>query len=388
MTGWRTTRTPSDRLLGWLIALCGLLMISTRIPRILEQLPDFAAWWTALAALPLAAIVVLAFAGRWLRYSALRSLWTFAYVSLALALALVFAGYRGNDTETLLPWAWSLEAAVICFPILLLRPRLAVAVGLLLPILPLVSGLAFLRAVPAETLSQTTIHLGNIAFLVIFLGIRVRLSRLTAAEAEARRRLADQAHAEGVAQNRRELARTIHDEVLSVLTATTMLPGPVAPVLREEAGRAIAVLESRDVPTTAGEWTCSRFVAHLKAESEAIVSDIEFTAATSHGHLPAKTAVALISATREAIRNSREHAGAGAAIAVRVQATSAGIIVVITDDGAGFDLASIPAARLGVTGSILARINELPGGTATIRTGRAGRGSPPGTEVELRWRAR
>jgi signal transduction histidine kinase len=74
----------------------------------------------------------------------------------------------------------------------------------------------------------------------------------------------------------------------------------------------------------------------------------------------------LVAATREAVVNAAKHSGAAR---VDVYAESAGrdVDVFVRDRGRGFDLAAVPADRLGVRNSIVDRM-ERHGGSATLRS--------------------
>jgi signal transduction histidine kinase/phage shock protein PspC (stress-responsive transcriptional regulator) len=84
---------------------------------------------------------------------------------------------------------------------------------------------------------------------------------------------------------------------------------------------------------------------------------------------------ALVRALREAASNAVRHAGAP--VSVYVEAGPGGVEAFVRDRGPGFDLAAVPADRLGVRESIVGRMQRHRG-TATIR-------SVPGegTEVKL-----
>jgi signal transduction histidine kinase len=98
--------------------------------------------------------------------------------------------------------------------------------------------------------------------------------------------------------------------------------------------------------------------------------------------------MAVANAVREALSNVAEHAGTAEAwVSVRVTQAEAGtadpyrLRAVVRDRGAGFDLARVDRARLGLRRSITERAAEC-GGQASIRS-RPGQG----TEVSLCWPA-
>jgi signal transduction histidine kinase len=97
--------------------------------------------------------------------------------------------------------------------------------------------------------------------------------------------------------------------------------------------------------------------------------------------IPVSVAEALYSATVQAMVNSAQHAG-GMLVrrSLQVEATrEGGVLIVIADDGRGFDLALIPPERLGLEVSIRERV-ALAGGEASIESAPGN-----GTEVRLLW---
>ncbi|MGF9660990.1 PspC domain-containing protein [Arthrobacter crystallopoietes] len=83
---------------------------------------------------------------------------------------------------------------------------------------------------------------------------------------------------------------------------------------------------------------------------------------------------ALVHATREAVQNAAKHAGGNISVYLECRPGSAEVFV--RDRGPGFDLANVPADRLGVRESLINRM-ERHGGDARIRN------TGNGTEVQL-----
>jgi hypothetical protein len=98
------------------------------------------------------------------------------------------------------------------------------------------------------------------------------------------------------------------------------------------------------------------------------------------GDVALDVAEALVGALRQALVNSRTHAGPRARRRVAVTLGDDLLQVTVTDDGAGFDLDRVPAARLGVSGSIVGRMRGVPGGDAQVESAVGA-----GTRVVLRW---
>src|SRR5690606_18590734 len=102
--------------------------------------------------------------------------------------------------------------------------------------------------------------------------------------------------------------------------------------------------------------------------------------------LPMEAAQVLGAALTEAVRNSVRHAdipGRRVRRGVSITIATGAVRVVLSDDGAGFDPARVPADRMGVAGSIQGRMLSLPGGTAFVESAPG-----KGTVVTLMWSAR
>jgi signal transduction histidine kinase len=95
--------------------------------------------------------------------------------------------------------------------------------------------------------------------------------------------------------------------------------------------------------------------------------------------VPGRVARALVLAAMQAVANAVQHAEArGLAVEVSGYADPGSVVVRVRDAGAGFDLDAIPADRLGIRGSIMARVTAV-GGRSDIESG------PSGTTVTLEW---
>lgn len=94
--------------------------------------------------------------------------------------------------------------------------------------------------------------------------------------------------------------------------------------------------------------------------------------------VPARVALALVRAVREALVNVERHAGTGAAT-LHVRSGGEGVVVTVADEGRGFDPARVAEHRRGVRGSIVERIAAV-GGRAVVESRPAG-----GTSVRLVW---
>lgn len=95
--------------------------------------------------------------------------------------------------------------------------------------------------------------------------------------------------------------------------------------------------------------------------------------------VPGRVARALVLAAMQAVANAVQHAEAQAlSVEVIGSAAPGGVTIRVRDAGRGFDIDAIPADRLGIRGSIIARVTAV-GGRSTVDSG------PAGTTVTLDW---
>jgi signal transduction histidine kinase len=97
----------------------------------------------------------------------------------------------------------------------------------------------------------------------------------------------------------------------------------------------------------------ARFTRHCKATTELIVDPPSFQPDTH------SQAIVIGSVLREALNNIAKHAHASKVL-VRLQASSTGMLLEITDDGAGFDPSSVRPESMGLAG-MRERVNLLGG---------------------------
>lgn len=373
-----------DRLLGWVLALCGVVIVLAAGSRVRLTPAQFAPWWAALAFGTVGILLVLVVTGRILPNPWLRVLWISAVVATVAAQATVFAGYTGGDPDTLRPWVWALEPIMMCFVALLARWPVVLGYIVLSPLLPVLSGAVFLGRIPHEAMLQAPVHLGNGAFVAIIYGIRAGLLERERV-AERNRRISERrAQARSVAERQQVLARIVHDEVLSTLIAATRLPGEPVPELRVAARTALQALERAAAgPGASAEIAVPEAVERLAAAARRCAPGAEVRIGAVRGAeaeaVPGAMLDAAAAAMSEALRNSVVHAP-GSRLRVRGRLDAARLRLTIADDGPGFDEGAIPEERLGVRESILGRMRALPGGTASVRADAAG------TVVELGWR--
>ena len=172
----------------------------------------------------------------------------------------------------------------------------------------------------------------------------------------------------------------IHDHILSALIAVANgLPDREA--LRDSARQA---LDSLSTETTVASPVAARTLLNDVAGCVgAMAGDIRTDVLLAREHeIPPEVAQAITEATLEAVRNSLRHAGDDAAVTRTVTLTSdaCGVTIEVNDNGCGFDPAVDGRGRHGVSGSIIARMQDV-GGRATVDSA-----PREGTCITLRWR--
>lgn len=192
----------------------------------------------------------------------------------------------------------------------------------------------------------------------------VRLTRDLSDERAAREREAGRA----------EMAAHLHDSVLQTLALIQQKAGPHSDAAR------LARAQERDLR----DWLftgATNGPVDLAAELRGIATTVERDFAVhvdvvAVGSVDREVPDALLAAAREAILNAARHAGG--TVSVYVESSQRAIDVSVTDRGPGFSIGDIPADRMGVRESILARMQRA-GGTASVRPGPGG----TGTEIRL-----
>ncbi len=345
----RVADPRTDRQVGWLIALGSMVgAFAQAAPLSFVQGGLFAPWWQVASWMCIGLFVVIAAGGRVLPMRVLRVLWVLIPTCVFSLQLLSFLAYTGPE-EGVVPWVWMIEPGSVTLLVLLFRPLVAVALTVFSGVTVALSAWIFTGAVPEVIAVATPIHVSNIGFVVIFIGIRGRMTQLRRLEEDARLAAERQARQEAETERNAELQRLVHDEVLSVLAAAAMFRGAAPRELQDEAAHALLVLrDSGDPEDAAG---ADAVIATREAAEEirlraARFSSVELRIDDRGGSLPADVVQEVSAAASEAIRNARRHSGAERVV-VDALFSHDRISVVVRDDGAGFDIATVPAERLG-----------------------------------------
>ena len=373
-------RSPSvDRSLGMLMSLSAVVLVVAEFTRATSQVGSFSLWWNGLGAAMVVVVLTSAVVGGRAPEAVLQTMWGAVVVLVIVLETTVFLAYRGPDPDALFPWVWRFESVAVCYLVLLTAPPLAVIFPLVAAFLPALSGIVFLGRVPDLIAAQTPLHLGNVVFVVLFLAMRSRLLALSRAENAARAEEARRALLDARARREEQLARVVHDELLSVFSVALHLTGPTPDVVRTEAGRTLRRLRGTLVAPDDGTMITgldaqSRIAATLRE----ILPEATLTGDGDASLVPRRATETVCAAVAEAARNVARHAP-GCAVEASVRAVHGALSVSLTDTGPGFVLERIPLERLGVRSSVIGRMRDLPGGDARIDS------TPAGTTVVVEW---
>ena len=333
--------------------------------------------------LALAAMIAACAVGRFVR----RASGLFAVVFVILLVLWIAFDRTPFDRDTQ-PWPFYLlsvgaAAAVLAFP---LPWQLAWSI-----VPPVLFGAA--QLIRADFAEAAWAALGVDASMAILLNVLivtlgwmfrgiadgVDQARASVVETYASARLAEASERERV-----EVASLMHDSVLAALIAAARADSPRASQLAVDMSReALTRLADaeHDGPEGSDEGVD---VAEIASAIERTACElglellVDAEIAPDAALVPGRVARAVALAAKQAVVNAVHHAGARG-LAVSLAAGGGEVCVSVSDTGPGLDLDAIPADRLGIRASIVARLAAV-GGSSSVDSG------PHGTTVSLRWR--
>ena len=282
--------------------------------------------------------------------------------------------------------AWYASAA-LCVPLALASP------------LAYWAGAEQMPNMSNRTITVAAILLIMVASVHIY-GRRELYRRAAAADAaldEADRAASEQYVILSRSIERREHERLLHDTVINTLTALARGGNDDMADAVSRCRQDVALIERTlsdpgDPGAAAGSphGDLAGDVRAVAAEMRARGLNVHVVmAGATAAAVPVRVATAISNAAREALSNVAAHAGTGEAwVEVSPVApdgnagTPGGVQVTVRDQGAGFDLAQVDQARLGLRRSITERAADC-GGQASIWSAPG-----QGTVVCLRWLAR
>jgi signal transduction histidine kinase len=230
------------------------------------------------------------------------------------------------------------------------------------------AGLVFLQATGALGAARDVL-LGIVAVVVvlgvIFAPWVARLVRSLTQERAERIR----------SQERAEVAAHLHDSVLQTLAMVQRSddPAEVAALARRQERELRAWLAGRPAPGQGGRLASALEAAAAEVEEQHGVP-VEVVAVGDRALDQAHEA--MVAAAREAMTNAAKF-GAGSPVDVYAESDERRTQVYVRDRGPGFDQATVPSDRRGVTESIVGRMKRH-GGRARVTSAPGA-----GTEIEL-----
>lgn len=217
-----------------------------------------------------------------------------------------------------------------------------------------------------------------------FLALRRSAARTDAAHARVMAQYRSSEAQRVAEEQRKKVARIIHDQVLSSLRHASMERSGLNPSqLRSQVSAALEEVNSAfERKSDMGLFTPADLYSALVAKASAfqIVPSADGTQG-SQLEIPKPSFDALIGASLEAIRNTASHAP-HATVTVEINAEHHRVQIVVTDNGPGFDRSKIRANRRGIRDSIVARcleagcnahFNSTPGQGVQVRLDYEGR---------------
>lgn len=383
-------RNATDRILrafAVFTSLGYLFYLLLLLPAIIGQAGHFTPWWTPLAAV---AVFGTGFAfGLSTLLPDTRSLRIGGAVAAGTylaALAAALAEWRGPLLEdpqgvwlTTFPGVASLAVVAALRPLLAFGYMAVACTGA-----QILNHLARDPAVANPLLPDLTFAIMFCTLFVAAAVMALRTGRILDATVESTHAAAAAAaasHARTV--ERARFDALIHDGVMSTLLLASRTGGTEH--LAVQAGRTLDQLDAlRTGPGPDERFDAAGLVSHLRTAAAAVDDDVPLAVRRLPGadafSMPAEAARAVGAALAEALRNCDRHAGPDAHRSLAVTLDADRVAVEIADTGIGFDPDTVPAHRLGVTVSIVGRMQQLPGGSARIDS-RPGEG----THVHLGW---
>lgn len=382
------TRQRVERIIALVAGVGSLIVFVQAFLTALGQANQLGPWQGMLLVAgfgPLTLWIIACLSGRWVRPAS--GFFAITYIATLGLWPLGTAEATLPATEA--PWIWYLVNLATLAAVLAFSLPLQIVWTLLAPLL---FGLVRLLQGGFEPEVWYAVLI-DVSFALILGGVLLSLGWVLRSIAvgvdEARANAVDSyaraAAANAAEQERVAVAALMHDSVLAALIAAERADTPrartLAVAMAREALTRLAnaendAREGSDAPRSATGMAEDVEVASRElGVTLSVTREISADAPT----VPGRVARALVLAATQAIANAVQHAG-GVGLHVTVEASIDRVRLIVSDSGEGFDMSGVPDDRLGIRGSIIARVAAV-GGTADLRSG------PGGTVVLLEWPA-
>ncbi|RDI49357.1 sensor histidine kinase [Nocardia mexicana] len=353
-----------------------------------QQARLMAAWWTPLVVATVfgtcLVLVVLAFSAS---LRTIRSLCGAVSLALLAAIALAPWAIRHPDLQDDPFWLLRTVALGAAAGALVWRPRVAATTAVLsVAGGALINGLVQGGAGWLAFILDFSRNFGIAGLLTWGLITVVRAAAtLDDQSRRAEQDAAQVAAADAKSRERARFAAIIHDDVMSTLLDASR--GRDSTVLGRQSRKTLRQFDEFRRSEERANFDAFGAIGMLRATVSAINPGIAFRSKRLSGfarlQVPADVGDTIAAALAEAVRNSLRHGGGtGRRVHrdVTVTVGTGALRIEMRDDGAGFDADAVPAHRLGVRRSILARMADLPGGAAFVDSAPG-----QGTTVTLVW---
>lgn len=386
----RFTRARVERVMAVSVAI-GFVALAVQAFIVAIAAPDVRPEWSlalmVLVFVPLVLMVVSFFVG-W----ATRTCGIAFVVAYLIALLLWPAATAGSASPIgYQPWIYVLVNVATVAAVIVLPMPIHLAVTIVTPLLYGVvrlTELGFARDawIMVALDSVYTLILGSV-LLALAWTFRTASSVIDEQRVRAVSSYAQAAAVNATERERVAVAALMHDSVLAALLAAERADTPrgrdLAVSMAREALTRLANTdrdagEGSDEPV-APEW----IVGEVRQALEELGADAPVAADLDERTppVPGRVARALVLATTQAISNAVEHAaGEGLLVQITGRPAPLGIAITVCDSGPGFDIDAVPADRLGIRASIVARMSAFGGDTVL-------KSDENGTRVSMTWRS-
>lgn len=297
---------------------------------------------------------------RWLK---LLAIWT---LILLVSWPLQLADPSNFPTESQ-PWIWWLLGVSCLAAGASFRALIAILYLLAVPIYWFfLSTSEFAGSTPAIDAGQNSLHVFIFASILsaMVLALRWEAAKVDSANQEAISSAVESARVEAIELERSRMDALVHDSVLTTLLLAARAETETEKAAASKSAKdAIAKLQRvGSANEGAAKMTLASFFEALQTELEDHSTELLVSAdRISDLPIPSDVAAALSEATLQAVDNSLKHAGKGAKRVVRLRGQSAGLKIVISDDGRGFRPSQVSKDRLGLRTSIIGRVEKVGG---------------------------
>lgn len=382
----RFNRARVEQVVATSAAVAALVFGAQTVGAVLAQWQVFdGPWYPAIAVLVYAALIAAVVAG-FLRRGQRLAFGVFAVTYLAATAAWPLLAPEVTAFHDR-PWLWQLvnlaaAAAVIAFPL-----WLGAVYTLVVPVL--FSWATILPNGGANPFQQAVLDAWNMLILgtvvvVIIAMLRRAGDQVDRNQVSAMQRYTSAAREHALDRERVRVDGLLHDSVL----ATLLIAARADSDQQQAAAAELAEVALARLREHGNEGSVSVTIDGLVDGLRELADRHGFRWRSEGGGALPKTVTSAVSsaitgAAAQAIQNSLAHAeAADTERSVVLRGEGNGVLVLeISDDGPGFELESVPPARLGVRVSIIERMADI-GGQALVDTAPGA-----GTTVTLRWPA-